>query len=157
VDDAQKMAKIPDNSIDILLCIESALHYPRKNSFLQQVARVLKPSGEFLIADILATSNVKRFGFLERWKRKMSYHHWTESEYMFSFRNSGLSVHFKENITQDIIRGYKGYRKWIQREQFDNYFKYLTGRFIVFIHVSINLLLLYNRRKYLVFVGSKAC
>ena len=35
VDDAQKLEFVEDNSIDILICIESALHYPDKHSFFK--------------------------------------------------------------------------------------------------------------------------
>ena len=53
VDNAHHLQTISDNSIDLLLCIESAFHYPQKELFLQQVNRVLKKSGKFIIADII--------------------------------------------------------------------------------------------------------
>ncbi len=155
VDDAQKLEKIPDNSIDILLCIESAFHYPQKNLFLKQVERVLKPSGKFLIADILSRSNKKRIPFLEKWKRKMSFHHWTESQYAKSFRQTELTLVHKENITPEVIKGYKNFGNWIKRKQFSNYFTYLMLNLFVFIQVTTNVILLQNRRKYLIFVGLK--
>ena len=55
VDDAQNLTQIPSDSIDVLLNIESAFHYPDKPAFLKEVHRVLKPGGQFLIADILST------------------------------------------------------------------------------------------------------
>ena len=55
VDDAQNLIHIPSNSIDVLLNIESAFHYPDKPAFLKEVNRVLKPGGQFLVADILST------------------------------------------------------------------------------------------------------
>jgi ubiquinone/menaquinone biosynthesis C-methylase UbiE len=153
VDDAQKLEKIPDNSIDILVCIESAFHYPHKKLFLEQVERVLKPSGKFLIADILSRSNKKRIPLIEKWKRKMSFHHWTESEYADSFRQSALTVEYKENITPWVIKGYKDFGSWIKRKQIRNYFTYLLLNLFVFIQVSTNVILLQYRRKYLIFVG----
>mgnify|MGYP006284592909 CR=1 FL=1 len=153
VDDAQKLEKIPDNSIDILVCIESAFHYPHKKSFLKQVERVLKPSGKFLIADILSRSNKKRIPLIEKWKRKMSFHHWTEHEYAQSFRQTELSVVYKENITPGVIKGYKDFGNWIKRKQFSNYFTYLLLNLFVFVQVTTNVILLQYRRKYLIFVG----
>lgn len=153
VDDAQKLEKIPDNSIDILVCIESAFHYPHKKLFLKQVERVLKPSGKFLIADILSRSNKKRIPLIEKWKRKMSFHHWTEHEYAQSFRQTELSVVYKENITPGVIKGYKDFGNWIKRKQFSNYFTYLLLNLFVFVQVTTNVILLQYRRKYLIFVG----
>ena len=151
VDDAQKLEKIPDNSIDILLCIESAFHYPNKKSFLDQVERVLKPSGKFLIADILSRSNKRRMALLQKWKRKMNFHHWTENQYIKSFRQTELSVVHRENITPEVIRGYKDSGNWIMKNHFNNYFNYLLLKLFVFIQVTMNVLLLQNRRKYLIF------
>lgn len=155
VDDAQKLENIPDNSIDILLCIESAFHYPHKKTFLEQVERVLKPSGEFLIADILARTNKKRIPLLEKWKRKMSFYHWTEDQYFQSFQHTDLSVVHRENITQEVIRGYKDSGNWIQSRYVNNYFTYMLLKLFVFVQVKMNVFLLHNRRKYLIFYGMK--
>ncbi|MFW6100204.1 MAG: class I SAM-dependent methyltransferase, partial [Bacteroidota bacterium] len=155
VDDAQKLEKIPDNSIDILFCIESAFHYPYKKIFLEQVERVLKPSGEFLIADILSKTDKKRFPWIEKWKRKMSFYHWTENQYAKSFRQTSLVVVHKEDITHQVIKGYKDSGTWIKRRQCNNYLNYLMLKLFVFIQVATNVILLQNRRKYLIFVGMK--
>ena len=64
VDDAQAMKNIPSESVDVLLNIESAFHYPDKTAFLKEVHRVLKPGGQFLIADILTKPRKKRIKFL---------------------------------------------------------------------------------------------
>jgi hypothetical protein len=114
---------------------------------------VLKPSGKFLIADILSRSNKKRIPLIEKWKRKMSFHHWTEHEYAQSFRQTELSVVYKENITPGVIKGYKDFGNWIKRKQFNNYFTYLLLNLFVFIQVTTNVILLQYRRKYLIFVG----
>ncbi len=42
----------PDERFDIVLNVESALDYPRVERFFAEVARVLKPGGHFLYADI---------------------------------------------------------------------------------------------------------
>ncbi|MGM0529848.1 MAG: class I SAM-dependent methyltransferase [Bacteroidota bacterium] len=155
VDDAQRLETIPDNSIDILFCIESAFHYPYKESFFEQVERVLKPSGKFLIADILSRTHKKRISLLEKWKSKMSFHHWTEHQYARSLQQTKLSVIHRENITPQVIQGYKDSRNWIQRRQFDNYFKYLLLKLFVFIQIKMNVILLNTRRKYIIFYGVK--
>lgn len=154
VDDAQAMANIPDNSVDVLLCIESAFHYPDKPRFLKEVRRVLKPSGTFLIADILSHSQKNR-RIMEKWKKKMNFHHWTKKQYLKAFDEHGLKLKHKEDITGPVKDGYKGYESWVSRNKFDNYFQYLSFKLFVFVQVTVNVLLLKNRRQYYIFVGGK--
>lgn len=152
VDDAQQLKTIPDDSVDVLLCIESAFHYPDKPRFLQEIRRVLKPHGTFLIADILSHSNKNRF-FMEKWKRKMNFHHWTKEQYKEAFENHGLHIEHKENITEPVREGYKDYSNWVSRDQFKSFFEYLHFKLFVFIQVKLNVILLKNRRQYFIFVG----
>ena len=152
VDDAQQLAQVADNSVDVLLCIESAFHYPDKESFMRQVNRVLKPSGKFLIADILSRSYKNRY-FMEKWKRKMSFHHWTEEHYRETFKQYGLEIKHTKDITESIKKGYSGYNKWLSRENFNSFINYLTFKLFIFAQVKINTFLLSNRRKYFIFVG----
>ncbi len=152
VDDAQKLENIPDNSVDVLICIESAFHYPDKQKFLEQIERVLTSDGKFLIADILSKSKKNRY-FFEKWKRKMSFHHTTADHYSDLFKNSNLQVEHEENLTPSIKQGYKGYNKWIQRKSFKNFFKYLWFKLFLFVQVNLNILLLRTRRNYVLFIG----
>lgn len=48
----------PDESVDVLLNLESAGAYPDLVSFLMHVARVLRPDGVFLYGDVLPASSV---------------------------------------------------------------------------------------------------
>lgn len=156
IDDAEKLENISDNSIDTLLCIESAFHYPNKEHFLKTVKRVLKPEGEFLIADILSKSYKKRF-FIENWKKKMNYFHWTEGQYKNSFAATGIHVDKSVNITASIITGYKGYRKWVTKNECGSLLRYYLLQLFIFIFVNINIHSLNNRRIYMVFTGRKRC
>jgi ubiquinone/menaquinone biosynthesis C-methylase UbiE len=153
VDDAQQLLTIPDKSVDILLCIESAFHYPQKELFLQQIKRVLKPTGKFIIADILNKSHDRKY-LSRRWKRRMVYHHWTEKQYIDSFMESGLQVDYSENITQPVIDGYQGSKYWIARDNCSNFINFLLFRLFVHIQVGINLRLLRNKEDYMLFTGS---
>lgn len=154
IDDAHKLDKIADDSIDTLICIESAFHYPNKELFLRQVNRVLKQDGEFLIADILSKSRKKRI-LIKKWKKKMSYHHWTEDQYKKAFSKIGLEIGKTDNITCSIINGYKGYLKWIRMEEFKSIFTYIIFQLFLLIQVNVNLILLKRRRQYFVFTGRK--
>jgi SAM-dependent methyltransferase len=46
-----------DNTFDFIYCIESSFHYPDKQKFLQEVYRVLKNKGIFIIADMTCEDN----------------------------------------------------------------------------------------------------
>ena len=91
VDDAQNLTQIESDSIDVLLNIESAFHYPDKVSFLSEVHRVLKPGGEFLIADILSTRK-KREGIMKLWGKPMVHHFWNLKRYQQEFLKSELNL-----------------------------------------------------------------
>ena len=152
VDDAQKLETISDNSIDVLLCIESAFHYPQKGIFLKQVRRVLKPSGQFVIADIINKSPKQKY-ISQRWKNKMSFHHWTEALYMQSFNDAGLKIDYKEKITSQVLKGDQGSSKWIKRENCGTFFSFLLFKFFAVIQLGVNTYLLKNKKEYILFAG----
>jgi ubiquinone/menaquinone biosynthesis C-methylase UbiE len=153
IDDAQKLETISDNSIDVLICIESAFHYPNKELFLKQVRRVLKPTGEFVIADIVNISPKRKY-LWQGWKTKMAFNHWNEADYIASFESSGLKIGYKENITNQIIRGYQGSSKWVKRDNFSSVINYLGYRLYAFVHTGYNTNMLKKKENYLLFVGN---
>ncbi|OBK26992.1 SAM-dependent methyltransferase [Mycobacterium asiaticum] len=51
--DAEKLP-FPDESVDVVLNIEASHHYPNIARFFTEVARVLRPGGHFLYADLRA-------------------------------------------------------------------------------------------------------
>lgn len=51
--DAEKLP-FPDGSFDAVLNVEASHHYPHVSRFLAEVARVLRPGGHFLYADLRA-------------------------------------------------------------------------------------------------------
>lgn len=152
VDDAQELNRIPDNSVDLLLCIESAFHYPDKHEFMSQIHRVLKPTGKFLIADILTRSYKNRY-IMEKWKKKMSYFHWTIEDYFVAFKKNRLVVDSTEDITKSVIRGYRGFDRWITRRDVKSFFEYFLFKLLLYIQVKLNIFLLKKRRQYYIFVG----
>lgn len=154
IDDAESMLSIPDNSIDVAICIESAFHYQNKDIFLQQLYRVLKRNGKFIIADIITKSHKKR-PLLRRWKQKMKYFHWTENEYQQGITNAEFSNFNIEDITRDIVKGYSGYKNWAKEILPKNILDKLMFRLITSIQVNLNIYLLRQRRKYLIIQGSK--
>jgi len=154
LDDAQKLDHIEDASVDILICIESALHYPDKDAFFRQIKRVLKPGGEFLIADILRRRE-DRGKSLWWWRRVMLLHHTDENDYHEYATGNELDYFSTVDITPEIIRGYEGHRYWIPREN-RSWGAYLLLRTTLAILVRLYLRELRRHKKYMVFAGAHA-
>jgi ubiquinone/menaquinone biosynthesis C-methylase UbiE len=153
-DDAQKLESIPDNSVDVLISIESAFHYPSKESFFRQIKRVLKPGGTFLVADILLKD--KRKGkWLRWWKNLMRIHNVKEEDYHGYADLHELKYSGTLDITGKVIRGYEGHRKWIPRGDRNWWsFAFLKLTVAVLVLVYINQLRINTR--YMVFSGMHA-
>ena len=154
VDDAQNLKNIPSNSIDTILNIESAFHYPDKQAFLNEVHRVLKPGGEFLIADILSTRK-KREGIMKLWGKQMIYNFWNKKNYDEGFQKSGLIVNFEEDISHQVRKGWSLYRNWLPKIKRKGFFESIAFRLFYYINVKLNVYFLKNRQQYLIFVGQK--
>jgi ubiquinone/menaquinone biosynthesis C-methylase UbiE len=154
VDDAQNLSKIRSGSIDVLLNIESAFHYPDKSAFLKEVCRVLKPGGEYLIADILST-RPERNGIKKLWSKTMVHHFWTRKKYEDGFLNSDLEIKFSEDITPQIKKGWQMYPKWMPKLQRKMFFQNLAYRIFYYINVKLNIYFLNSSQQYVVYVGQK--
>lgn len=154
VDDAQNLTQIPSNSVDVLINIESAFHYPDKPAFLKEVHRVLKPGGEFLIADIL-TAREKRSRFMKFWGKSMVYHFWNKKQYEDEFLKSELVINSSEDITERVINGWSIYRKWIPKIKRELFLQNLAFKMFYVINARLNIYFLRSRQQYLIYVGSK--
>jgi len=147
-DDAQQLEKIDDNSYDIVINIESAFHYPDKGRFLEEVRRVLKPGGQFVIADIVTTNSDS--SIFKKWKHKMNFNHWTLNEYTQAFNESHLNLISSRDISKEIIKGFQAYPHFLRD---------FTGnqllRLFFLINVKLNIYLLSRKRNYYVFHGNK--
>jgi ubiquinone/menaquinone biosynthesis C-methylase UbiE len=156
VDDAQMLKEIETNSMDVVINIESAFHYPDKAAFLQQISRVLKPGGTFIIADLLTTSKKKGIGIRKLWKKNMVLHHWKKGRYISEFENSVLDIEQSIDITNKVIRGFNNHRSWIRGMKKFGFFKDLLFKIFYIINVKWTLYCLRQRREYFVFVGTKS-
>lgn len=156
VDNAQDLVNIEDNSIDVILNIESAFHYPDKESFINEISRVLKPKGYFLIADILTTRKRKRRIIPKFWKRKMNLHHWSFEDYKKTFLNSELKITSQDDITRLIVNGFNTYRNWFQTDKDVGRMMIMLIKIFVYLNVRLNVFLFKNRRKYMIFSGVKS-
>ena len=154
VDDAQQLSKFKENSIDVIINIESAFHYPDKPSFLRQLFRVLKPGGHFLIADILTTYKKKKW-FKKSWNKKMVFHHWDLKKYEIELANAKLKTTRFEDITPGIINGFGNYRIWLKDMKKGSFFENQFYKLFYIINVRLNIFLLRTKRQYYIFSGTK--
>jgi ubiquinone/menaquinone biosynthesis C-methylase UbiE len=154
VDDAQNMSQIKSDSVDVLLNIESAFHYPDKTSFIEEVNRVLKPGGKFLIADILTTRN-RREGFMKIWGKPMVHHFWSRKRYDEEFKRSALVIDYSEDISHQVRKGWSIYRNWLPAIKGKEFLKNLVYRGFYIINARLNIYFLRKRQQYVIYVGSK--
>jgi ubiquinone/menaquinone biosynthesis C-methylase UbiE len=106
---AQDINCVPDSSIDVVINIESAVHYIDKMKFLDEIHRVLKPGGRFVIADELTTCEKKK-----RYERRMMLHYWKLEQYLGAFEKSPLQIIAKEEITDHVVEGFRRHRYWFR-------------------------------------------
>ena len=154
VDDAQQLSKFKENSIDVIINIESAFHYPDKPLFLKHLFRVLKPGGDFLIADIL-TSPKKKKWFKKNWKKKMVFYHWDQKKYETELAKAKLKITRFEDITSGVTDGFRNYRTWLRNMKKGSF---LENQFYILfytINVRLNIYLLRTKRQYCIFSGTK--
>ena len=156
VDDAQVLNGIDSESMDFVVSIESAFHYPDKDAFMQQVARVLKPGGKFLVADLLTTKRTKGVGVRKLWKGRMVLHHWNLDRYLERFGESQLNVEDSVDITERVINGFEGYSKWISNIEKVGPIHDFFYKVFYIINAEWILFLFRHRRRYLVFVGNRS-
>jgi ubiquinone/menaquinone biosynthesis C-methylase UbiE len=154
IDDAQNLTHINSDSIDVLLNIESAFHYPDKAAFLREVLRVLKPGGQFLIADILSTHN-NEHGIMKMWSKFMVHHFWNRKRYDEEFLKSELEIIHTEDISQRVRRGWSMYKKWLPKIEKKSFFNNLAFRIFYVVNARMNIYFLQKRQQYLIFVGNK--
>lgn len=105
--DAQNLP-FPDQSFDAVINIESSLHYPDFPRFLTEVARVLRPGGHFLYADIQPYAGV------EAWEAMLA--------------DFPLRMLSQREINAEVLRGMeKGSQYWL--DLFDRHVPRFLHRF----------------------------
>ena len=154
VDDAQNLTKISSNSMDVILNIESAFHYPDKSAFLKEVCRVLKPGGQYLIADILSTRR-KKEGIMRIWGKPMVHHFWNKKRYDEEFLNSTLEINYNVDITKNVKKGWAIYRNWIPKIKRESFLQDVAFRLFYIINARLNIYFLHRRQQYFIYVGCK--
>lgn len=84
-----------DHSFELITCRIAAHHFPHPELFIQEVKRVLKPKGKFLLIDNIApTSQIHRHFLhqLEKMRDESHVNYLTMSEWKSLFQRNGLSI-----------------------------------------------------------------
>jgi ubiquinone/menaquinone biosynthesis C-methylase UbiE len=151
IDDAEKLNSVADNSIDRLICIESAFHYADKSAFLQQIKRVLKPDGYFLIADLLFKKKKKP----NKWEKKVKFNNWAHVDYITHFKKEKLELLKDEDFTDQIIDGFKTNRNWFNNKKKKNNTSYYSGMLFAKCLIALYMFQLKHTQRYSLFIGRK--
>jgi SAM-dependent methyltransferase len=108
VDNAQLLASIGDNSFDLAICIESSHHYPDKDAFLGQLKRVLRPGGQFVIADLVRKEDREpgRLG------KKFFLCHWAPQRYREALARLDLAILREEDLTDRVRQAFRNTNHW---------------------------------------------
>ena len=107
-----------DESVDKIVSVEAAFHFETRETFFQEVKRVLKPNGIFSMADLivckptnflqrLLVKNVMRSLFVPA-QNIMDY-----EEYVEKIQQSGLQIIEIERIGNEVV---PSFRKWFWRQ-----------------------------------------
>lgn len=134
-DNAQRLSTAADASVDIVICTESAHHYPDKNAFLTQVRRVMRPGSWILIADLLC-----RPGKPPNWLNHRLYlYYWSREEYRMAFARLGFQLEHDEDLTPLVLRSFRNADRWFPSTTHSGLSYRLAkafGRFLIRLYVK---------------------
>ena len=107
---------LQNGSLDVVLSLESAFHYPDKNAFLRECRRVLKPCGHLLIGDLVADRALPGL-FSRPWRAFF----WSEGQYRRAMAELGFTRLRTEDVTPLVVKSIRrclpeirrvGIRRW---------------------------------------------
>jgi tocopherol O-methyltransferase len=120
---------LPDESVDVIFNLESALHYADKRKFIGECLRTLKTEGRLCLGDI--TTRYRRIftalGVLNRLNSQLSTQErlWSTDDYLHAFESAGFRLIRHEQVSRQAAdslqdglteishggwRGARGYR-----------------------------------------------
>lgn len=97
---------LENDSVDVIFNLESALHYARKNAFIGECRRVLKPGGTLCLGDVTTTRKLM-FAPIEMLNKLPSQfnsnvHLWSAVEYKNAFREHGFELVHHEDAAGPV-------------------------------------------------------
>ncbi len=118
-----------DASFDRVTCRIAAHHFPHVSQAVQEVARVLKPGGLFLLIDNIVPSDPALDHFantVEKWRDASHGRAYTVEEWLSFFQQAGLHCE-----AQEIFGKVHDYDDWTSRAQLPTAQKAALERFIL--------------------------
>ncbi|MBV9706088.1 MAG: methyltransferase domain-containing protein [Chloroflexi bacterium] len=128
VADAEQLP-FPAASFDRVTCRIAAHHFPNVGQAVQEVARVLKPGGLYLLIDCIAPSDPELDNFdnkIEKWRDSSHTRSRTTEEWHTFFKEAALLVEHAE-----FLRNKLDYDNWTQRSQLPLHEKLALEHFIL--------------------------
>jgi ubiquinone/menaquinone biosynthesis C-methylase UbiE/catechol 2,3-dioxygenase-like lactoylglutathione lyase family enzyme len=92
--DAENMG-FSEHSFDMITCRIAPHHFPHVTSFVQEVARTLKPGGQFLLIDNVAPEEDELDQFYNEVEKRRDYSHyraWKKSEWIIILEEQGFEI-----------------------------------------------------------------
>jgi ubiquinone/menaquinone biosynthesis C-methylase UbiE/catechol 2,3-dioxygenase-like lactoylglutathione lyase family enzyme len=84
-----------DESFDIITCRIAPHHFPNVTSFVKEVARTLKPGGQFLLIDNVVPEDDEMDQFYNEVEKRRDYSHhraWKKSEWLHMLEEQGFEI-----------------------------------------------------------------
>jgi 27-O-demethylrifamycin SV methyltransferase len=97
----------PEETFDVVFCLEAAHCFIEKPRYLAEVRRVLRLGGKLVMADITSTTRLP----LLRWLPAIKLNLLTAAEWHRLLETSGLALEQEEFIGKAV---YPGYRRWLK-------------------------------------------
>ncbi len=114
VADAEQLPFAPA-TFDRVTCRIAPHHFPNVAQFVQEVARVLKPGGIFLLIDCMAPGDPQLDRFdntVEKWRDQSHGRSYTAEEWQAFFKQAGLSIEYIE-----FFRKTHDFEDWTERSR----------------------------------------
>ncbi len=123
-----------ENEFDIVINVESARCYANLNAFFREVNRVLKPSGHFLLADMMKKEEVK---IMDEKLQQEGFHIETRANITENVINAlGKDSHRRENLIATLVPSFlrSAFNQFAGTKGTRRYSSFVDGRYEYWIY-----------------------
>ncbi|MCD5322362.1 class I SAM-dependent methyltransferase [Pontibacillus sp. HN14] len=108
-----------DHSFDVVTCRIAAHHFPNPDRFVQEVGRVLKPGGAFVLIDNVSPEDKKKEDFYNHFEKKRDHSHQRAlpiSEWEMLLERSNLTIK-KQSLRKKTLPFHEWVCRMVEDEQ----------------------------------------